>query len=70
MLDIAFKNMWMRRTRTLLTTISIAVCIMLFIVLASTTVWVEKSISDSMSKYAGQVYVKSPSTLRRRPSAV
>jgi putative ABC transport system permease protein len=62
-LDIAFKNMWMRRTRTLLTTISIAVCIMLFIVLASTTVWVEKSISDSMSKYAGQVYVKSPSTL-------
>jgi putative ABC transport system permease protein len=36
---------------------------MLFIVLASTTVWVEKSISDSMSKYAGQVYVKSPSTL-------
>ena len=55
--------MWMRRTRTLLTTISIAVCIMLFIVLASTTVWVEKSISDSMSKYAGQVYVKSPSTL-------
>jgi putative ABC transport system permease protein len=36
---------------------------MLFIVLASTTVWVEKSISDSMGKYAGQVYVKSPSTL-------
>jgi putative ABC transport system permease protein len=36
---------------------------MLFIVLASTTVWVEKSISDSMSKYAGQMYVKSPSTL-------
>lgn len=63
MLDIAFKNMWMRRTRTLLTTISIAVCIMLFIVLASTTVWVEKSLSDSMSDYAGQIYVKSPSTL-------
>lgn len=63
MLDIAFKNMWMRRTRTILVTISIAVCIMLFIVLASTTVWVEKSISDSMSKYAGQIYVKSPSTL-------
>jgi putative ABC transport system permease protein len=39
------------------------VCIMLFIVLASTTVWVEKSLSDSMSKYAGQIYVKSPSTL-------
>jgi|SRR5271157_765323 len=63
MLDIAFKNMWMRRTRTILVTISIAVCIMLFIVLASTTVWVEKSISDSMGKYAGQIYVKSPSTL-------
>ena len=34
--------------------VSIAVCIMLFIVLASTTVWVKKSISDSMASTPGR----------------
>jgi putative ABC transport system permease protein len=61
MLDIAFKNMWMRRTRTLLTIISIAVCIMLFIVLATTITQVQTAISDSMGKFAGQMFVISKS---------
>lgn len=59
MLDIAFKNMWMRRMRTLLTIISIAVCIMLFIVLATTMAQVQTTISDSMGKFAGQMFVTS-----------
>ncbi|MCD1293743.1 ABC transporter permease [Methanocella sp. CWC-04] len=63
MLDISFKNMWQRRTRTLLTIVSIAVCIMLFIVLSTATFYMNKSFTDSMGKFAGQMYVKSPSPM-------
>lgn len=63
MLDISLKNLWQRRTRTVLTMISIAVCIMLFIVLATATFYMNKQFTDSMGKMAGQMYVKSPSPM-------
>lgn len=63
MLDISLKNMWQRGTRTALTAISIAVCIMLFIVLATSTFYMNKSFNDALGGYVGQMYVKSPSTM-------
>lgn len=62
MLDIAFKNMWQRKTRTGLTVVAIAVCIMLFMVLSTATNSMDKMFTDSSDKLAGQMYVKTPST--------
>ncbi len=62
MLDIAFKNMWQRKTRTGLTVIAIAVCIMLFLVLSTATNSMDKMFTDSQDKLVGQMYVKTPST--------
>ncbi len=61
MIDIAFKNLWARKTRSLLTVLGVAVCVMLYLFMAGTTAWVESSLEKEMAKYAGQIYVKSPS---------
>lgn len=61
MLDIAIKNMWHRKLRTGLTVVAIAVCIMLFLVLSTATGQMDKMFTDSKDKYAGQMYVKTPS---------
>lgn len=61
-IDIAFKNMWQRKTRTGLTVLAIAVCIMLFLVLSTATGYMDKMFTDSKDKLVGQMYVKTPST--------
>jgi cell division protein FtsX len=61
MFDIAFKNLWARKTRSLLTILGIAVCVMLYLFMAGTTAYVESNLGKEMAKYAGQIYVKSPS---------
>ena len=62
MIDIALKNMWQRKTRTGLTVIAIAVCIMLFLVLSTATSAMDQMFTDSQAKLVGQMYVKTPST--------
>lgn len=61
MFDIAFKNLWARKTRSLLTILGIAVCVMLYLFIAGTTDMVEGNLEKETAKYAGQIYVKSPS---------
>jgi hypothetical protein len=34
MLDIAFKNLWVRKTRSILTILDVAVCLMLYLFMA------------------------------------
>lgn len=63
MLDIALKNMWQRRARTMLTIISIAVCIMLFLVLSTATSYMGKSYDTMAESFSSQMYVKSPSAM-------
>lgn len=61
MFDIAFKNLWARKTRSLLTIVGVAVCVMLYLFMAGTTAIVQGNLEKEMTKYAGQIYVKSPS---------
>lgn len=61
MLDIAFKNLWARRTRSILTVLGVAVCIMLYLFMAGTATYVAGNLEKEIAKYAGQIYVKSPS---------
>ena len=63
MLDIAIKNMWQRKTRTILTMVSIAVCIMLFITLSTATSYMGKSYDTLAESFSSQMYVRSPSTM-------
>jgi putative ABC transport system permease protein len=60
MVDIALKNLWARRTRSLLTVLGVAVCVMLYLFMAGTTTYVESNLEKEMAKYAGQIYIKSP----------
>lgn len=61
MWDIALKNLWARKTRSILTIVGVAVCVMLYLFMAGTTAMVEGNLEKEMAKYAGQIYVKSPS---------
>ena len=61
MFDIAAKNLWARKTRSLLTISGVAICVMLYLFMAGTTAMVEGNLEKEIAKYAGQVYVKSPS---------
>jgi putative ABC transport system permease protein len=63
MFDIAIKNMWQRKTRTALTMVSIAVCIMLFITLSTATSYMGKSYDTLAEGFSSQMYVRSPSTM-------
>jgi putative ABC transport system permease protein len=63
MFDIALKNMWQRKTRTALTMVSIAVCIMLFITLSTATDYMGKSYDTLAESFSSQMYVSSPSTM-------
>jgi len=60
MLDIAFKNLWARKTRSILTVLGVAVCIMLFLFMVGTTGYVEGNMEKEIANYTGQIYVKSP----------
>jgi putative ABC transport system permease protein len=61
MIDIALKNMWQRKTRTGLTVVAIAVCIMLFLVLSTATGTMDQMFAASSGQFAGQMFVKTPS---------
>ena len=60
MIDVAFKNLWARKTRSILTILGVAICVMLYLFMASTTALVEGNLDKEIAKYAGQIYVKSP----------
>jgi putative ABC transport system permease protein len=60
MLDIAFKNLWARKTRSILTVMGVAVCVMLYLFLVGTTGYVEGNMEKEIANYTGQIYVKSP----------
>jgi putative ABC transport system permease protein len=60
MLDISLKNIWARKTRSILTILGVAVCIMLYLFMAGTVDMVKGNLGKEMAKYAGQIYVKSP----------
>jgi len=60
MIDVAFKNLWARKTRSILTILGVAICVMLYLFMAGTTAMVEGNLEKEIAKYAGQIYVKSP----------
>lgn len=61
MLDIAWKNMWTRKMRTILTILGIAIALELVIMLTTIVDFTERSMQGELAKYtgAGQVYVRS-----------
>jgi len=63
MLDIAWKNMWTRKMRTVLTILGIAVALELVIMMTTIVDFTERSMQSELSKYsgAGQIYVRSQS---------
>jgi putative ABC transport system permease protein len=61
MIDIAWKNMWMRKSRTILTITGVAFCLMLLIMITSITILVENDLNNSLAQHVGQMYVHSPS---------
>lgn len=61
MIDIAWKNMWMRKSRTILTITGVAFCLMLLIMITSITILVENDMNNSLAQHVGQMYVRSPS---------
>jgi putative ABC transport system permease protein len=61
MLDIAWKNMWTRKMRTILTILGIAVALELVIMMTTIVDFTERSMQGELAKYsgAGQIYVRS-----------
>lgn len=61
MIDIAWKNMWTRKTRTILTILGIAVALELVLMLTTILNFAEQSMQSELAKYsgAGQIYVRS-----------
>ena len=51
--------MGQRKTRSILTILGVAVCIMLYLFMAGTVGMVTGNLEKEMAKYAGQIYVKS-----------
>jgi putative ABC transport system permease protein len=64
MLDIAWKNMWTRKMRTILTILGIAVALELVIMMTTIADFTERSMQSELAKYsnAGQIYVRSQAT--------
>lgn len=64
MIDIAWKNMWTRKTRTILTILGIAVALELVIMMTTIVDFTESSMQSELAKYsgAGQIYVRSQAT--------
>ena len=60
MIDVAFKNLWARKTRSTLTILGVAICVMLYLFMAGTTAMVEGNVEEEIAQYAGKIYVKSP----------
>ncbi len=64
MIDIAWKNMWTRKMRTILTILGIAVALELVIMMTTIVDFTERSMQSELAKYsgAGQIYVRSQTT--------
>jgi putative ABC transport system permease protein len=65
MLDIAWKNMWTRKLRTILTILGIAIALELVILMTTIVDSTEQSMQSELTKYsgAGQIYVRSQTIL-------
>jgi putative ABC transport system permease protein len=64
LIDIAWKNMWTRKTRTILTILGIAVALELVIMMTTIVDFTESGMQSELAKYsgAGQIYVRSQTT--------
>jgi putative ABC transport system permease protein len=64
MIDIAWKNMWTRKMRTVLTILGIAVALELVIMMTTIVDFTESGMQSELAKYsgAGQIYVRSQTT--------
>jgi putative ABC transport system permease protein len=64
-LDIAWKNMWTRKLRTILTILGIAIALELVILMTTIVDSTEQSMQSELTKYsgAGQIYVRSQTIL-------
>ncbi len=61
MLDLAWKNMWTRKTRTILTILGVAISLELVIMMTTIVDYTQRSMQGELAKYsgAGQIYVRS-----------
>ncbi len=59
MLDLAWKNMWMRKVRTILTILGVGVALELVLLMTTIVDFIERSLDGELAQYAGQMYVRS-----------
>ncbi|MFC1935960.1 ABC transporter permease [Chloroflexota bacterium] len=57
--DLAWKNLWVRKVRTILTIIGIGVALELVILMTTIVDFTEQSLQGELAQYAGQMYVRS-----------
>lgn len=59
MLDLAWKNLWVRKLRTVLTILGIGVGLELVILMTTIIDFTERSLQGELAQYVGQMYVRS-----------
>ena len=58
--DLALKDLWRRRLRSLLTILGIAVAIQLYLITNNMQVWMERNVQRELAVIAGKVFVQQP----------
>lgn len=61
MVDMAFRNIWQRKTRSVLTVIGVGLAVMLYIYLSVIMNWYDKDLKRQLSSLAGKVVVSAKS---------
>ena len=56
--DIALRNLWQRRRRSLLTVLGVAVAVQLYISMSSYMAIYDQDLQQQLSAFAGKVYVQ------------
>jgi hypothetical protein len=58
--DLALKDLWKRRLRSLLTILGIAVAIQLYLITNNMQVWMERNVQRELAAIAGKVFIQQP----------
>ncbi|MBN2386376.1 MAG: ABC transporter permease [Anaerolineales bacterium] len=58
LIDIAFKNLWQRRLRTILTILGIVVAVQLYLSIGSIMRWYDEDLQGRLLAFGGKVYVQ------------
>src|SRR5512135_592279 len=58
--DIAIKNLWRRKLRTLLTIIGVATAVQLYLTMSGWMNIYEKDLQNQLNAFAGRVFVQQP----------